>query len=181
MPEPTPEQQRQWNLMRHYEYADGDPALMHRIDLGVVAVANASEEILRQRYGWHDLPLRTVVGAVIKDLADDLVTSQAALDVLRERASHAARGYTAEHDDGHIEEMARAAACYAMPEPFREMIRTTLAPKPRYWPWAYRFWKPKPDNRRQELVVAAALLLAEIERIDRAGRAPAVLPVASGE
>ena len=34
------------------------------------------------------------------------------------------------------------------------------------WPWAASWWKPK--NRRRDLVRAAALIVAEIERIDRA-------------
>ena len=37
---------------------------------------------------------------------------------------------------------------------------------PSYWPWEPRWWKPK--NPRRDLVRAAALLIAEIERLDRA-------------
>ena len=36
---------------------------------------------------------------------------------------------------------------------------------PSPWPWADEWWKPK--NPRRDLVRAAALLLAEIERLDR--------------
>ncbi|MCY2697597.1 hypothetical protein [Acinetobacter baumannii] len=35
----------------------------------------------------------------------------------------------------------------------------------RWWPFADTFWKPK--SPRQDLVRAAALLIAEIERLDR--------------
>ena len=36
----------------------------------------------------------------------------------------------------------------------------------RMWPgWAWSWWKPK--NRRHDLIRAAALIVAEIERIDR--------------
>ncbi|BCR41623.1 hypothetical protein KHAB170019_24460 [Acinetobacter baumannii] len=34
-----------------------------------------------------------------------------------------------------------------------------------WWPFADTFWKPK--SPRQDLVRAAALLIAEIERLDR--------------
>lgn len=34
------------------------------------------------------------------------------------------------------------------------------------WPWDREWWKPK--DRRRNLVRAAALLIAEIERLDRA-------------
>ncbi|MGR0183189.1 hypothetical protein [Azospirillum aestuarii] len=75
-------------------------------------------------------------------------------------------GWTPEHDDKHGNgEMATAAACYVLngadsPNP---------APPnayPTWWPWVARWWKPK--DRRRDLIRAAALLVAEIERLDRA-------------
>lgn len=50
----------------------------------------------------------------------------------------------------------------------REAIRMALGePKaPSKWPWDAAWWKP--TDRRRDLVKAAALLIAEIERIDRA-------------
>jgi hypothetical protein len=41
---------------------------------------------------------------------------------------------------------------------------------PAFWPWPPEWWKP--CDRRANLVRAAALLIAEIERIDRAALAP---------
>lgn len=35
-----------------------------------------------------------------------------------------------------------------------------------FWPWEEEAWRPK--NPRHDLVKAAALILAEIERLDRA-------------
>jgi hypothetical protein len=37
---------------------------------------------------------------------------------------------------------------------------------PQQWPWLSKWWKPK--DRRRDLVRAAALVIAEIERLDRA-------------
>lgn len=34
-----------------------------------------------------------------------------------------------------------------------------------HWPWPKEFFKPTPDNRKRELTKAAALVLAELERI----------------
>ncbi|WP_454674873.1 hypothetical protein [Achromobacter pestifer] len=87
----------------------------------------------------------------------------AALDVLAERHRQInAEGWTAEHDDAHTgEQMARAAACYALPQGDYE-----IPEPPEFWPWDAFWWKP--SDRRRELVKAAALLLAEIERLDRA-------------
>ena len=81
----------------------------------------------------------------------------------RER-QRAEEGWTSEHDDTHDRgEMALAAGCYALnaaPERFANGI------VPIIWPWAREWWKPK--SRRRDLVRAAALIVAEIERIDRA-------------
>lgn len=91
--------------------------------------------------------------------------STAALDVLAERRRQImAEGWTAEHDDTHAKgEMADAAACYALmagPE------RQELSADPGFlWPWSRDWWKP--GSPRRMLVKAAALILAEIERIDR--------------
>ena len=78
-------------------------------------------------------------------------------------------GWTAGHDDEHEEgELARAAACYAMPPATREMakgqyfkIRTAV------WPWDQEWWKPTPNDRVRELVKAGALIAAEIDRLQR--------------
>ena len=74
-------------------------------------------------------------------------------------------GWTAGHDDKHARgEMARAAACYAMPDSFRDFKhRASLL-----WPWSREWWKPK--DRRRDLIRAGALIVAEIERLDRKAR-----------
>ena len=95
-------------------------------------------------------------------------SSQAALDVLAERRRQIeVEGWTPEHDDAHrTGGMAVAAACYAawtLPSrPASEVVHTL-------WPWtgwAHTWFKPK--ETRHNLIRAAALLLAEIERLDRA-------------
>ena len=37
---------------------------------------------------------------------------------------------------------------------------------PSYWPWAPSWWKPR--DKRSNLIRAGALILADIERLDRA-------------
>lgn len=75
-------------------------------------------------------------------------------------------GWTVEHDDAHgSDEIAQAAACYA--DPRRKMFPNDGGePMPVRWPWAAEWWKP--SDRRRELVKAGALIVAEIERLDRA-------------
>ena len=81
------------------------------------------------------------------------------LDVAAERRRQIeAEGWTPEHDDEHANgELALAATCYA--------AWGEGDPMPMRWPWAADWWKPK--DERRNLVRAAALLLAEIERLDR--------------
>jgi len=89
----------------------------------------------------------------------------AAVSVLAERQRHVTgEGWTPEHDDQHEHgEMALAAASYAVAEDMAEHYNDCSAPP--FWPWSLEWWKPK--TYRKNLVRAAALLLAEIERIDR--------------
>jgi hypothetical protein len=87
----------------------------------------------------------------------------AARDVLAERQRQiSAEGWTPEHDDEHRQgELSAAAGCYALygwPQPVDEC--------PAEWPWEPKSWKP--INFRRALVKAGALILAELERLDRA-------------
>ena len=88
--------------------------------------------------------------------------TNAAHDVLAERRRQIeAEGWTPEHDDEHgAGEMAAAAACYAL------NAAGCGCEVARNWPWDGSWWKP--STARRDLVKAAALILAEIERLDRA-------------
>lgn len=96
---------------------------------------------------------------VVPDAAGDAQTA-AARDVLAERQRQvSAEGWTAEKDDtyaGH--ELADAAAQYVLLAGGWKHLDV--------WPWA-RSWL-KPTTPRRNLVKAGALILAEIERLDRA-------------
>lgn len=99
--------------------------------------------------------------------------SDAARDVLSERRRQVeVEGWSAEHDDEHSRgQMASAAACYASPtRPFKAQVIAGRGYEPYteysdLWPWSDEWWKPK--SRRENLVRAGALILAEIERLDR--------------
>jgi hypothetical protein len=94
--------------------------------------------------------------------------TQAAKDVLAERQRQIEEeGWTPEHDDGHpYGELGMAAACYAVEASSNITLDHDLCGAPPEWPWEPKWWKPSVDPRRN-LVKAAALLLAEIERLDR--------------
>lgn len=74
-------------------------------------------------------------------------------------------GFGADHDDRHQHgELVTAAIAYATPPD----MRCCMDPENHeHWPWDAACWKPTPDNRERELVKAAALLVAEIDRLQR--------------
>lgn len=97
--------------------------------------------------------------------------TQAAHDVLAERARQIAQeGYDTEHDDSHVnDEIAAMAALFVMPEAARDWDASstgyghTLGEAILPADWNY----PRLGARRDQLVKGAAMVLAEIERIDR--------------
>ncbi|MBX3580092.1 MAG: hypothetical protein KF723_23055 [Rhizobiaceae bacterium] len=97
--------------------------------------------------------------------------SPGTLDVLAERERQLeVEGWSSDHDDKHDSgEIASAAAAYALPDPSFRLKRNgegQVVAVPRVWPWSAEWWKPK--SRRQNLVRAGALILAELDRLDRA-------------
>lgn len=141
----------------------GDPELMKRTigkfspalaeKMGFTPEEEKALEALYHAFEGFDLPCAPPAQVGV----DAAGVSKAAADVLAERRRQVeVEGWTPSHDDEHTDgEMAVAAGCYAMDSGA-------------YWPmsWDYGWWKPK--DRRQNLVRAGALIIAEIERLDRA-------------
>ncbi|QNF10903.1 ead/Ea22-like family protein [Klebsiella variicola] len=99
----------------------------------------------------------------IAELESRTVTAAAAAVLAERKRQVAAEGWTSGHDDEYEHgELADAAGCYALSS---ELFDCAGEP-PRPWPWPDEWWKP--TNRRRDLVKAGALILAEIERLDRA-------------
>lgn len=96
-------------------------------------------------------------------------------DVIHERQRQISQEfYSTENDDEYKQnELLRAAVCYAENVVRRGWVfDSNFGPDiyqeeeaPDLWPWDLDFWKPK--SPRRDLVRAAALIIAEIERIDR--------------
>jgi len=110
------------------------------------------------RGAWLTLPER------IAGLAPSLDAVQRVLTERRRQIE--VEGWSSEHDDEYAAgELAAAAAAYA----FNAYVTTT----PRYltadplgfWPWAPSWWKPR--SALEDLSRAAALIIAEMERLDR--------------
>lgn len=108
-------------------------------------------------------------------------------------------GWSAERDDEYTDRsLAHAAAAYALGfdmETRQEVItddvsggrgdtpvwRNRVIRVPASWPtsWDAEWWKP--TTTRRDLVKAGALIVAEIERIDRAALALSAAPGEAGE
>lgn len=109
-----------------------------------------------------------------QDITASVITTNNALaitDVIDERQrQQSVEGWTPDHDDEHSTgALARAAVCYAShagnPNN-KNALDYQKAFSPARWPWGREWWKP--TTPRRDLVKAGALIIAEIERLDRA-------------
>ena len=82
-------------------------------------------------------------------------------NILKERVRQiGGEGYTPSYDDQWRNgELAKAAAIYVFPEDDRDMSK---------WTFEKTAYHPVPFLREQELIKAASLIVAEIERLERA-------------
>lgn len=120
-----------------------------------------------------------VLEAIISLVSGDMPVSCASMDVIKERQRQVSEeGFSNQHDDQYTNgELAKAAAVYALPADVRtdpvvyrdidQRVTVVDVLRIKLWPWSKEWWKPSPDNRRRELIKAAALIVAEIERLDR--------------
>lgn len=95
-----------------------------------------------------------------------VATAVVVSDIREERARQVAvERFGPQGDDQHLRgELVRAAICYAYSSlgvPWFDAFKGAEG----LWPWTRNWWKPK--GRRRDLIRAAALLVAEIERLDR--------------
>lgn len=134
----------------------------------VLALLDELEKMQAQSSKWCEAFHKAVsVGARYEERIAELEArafNPAILDVIAERQrQQSVEGWMPEHDDEHCNgELAMAAVCYINET---ETVNRNGG-KPWGWPWDASWWKP--NARRRNLVKAGALILAEIERIDRA-------------
>ncbi|HBZ7606333.1 hypothetical protein [Klebsiella pneumoniae] len=157
-----------------------EKAQQHLAELEPIRVA--AEELVRCKGRYHSeqnyRALAALFGVKTPDLPpldrESRTVTAAAADVLAERKRQVSvEGWTPSHDDAHKNnEMAFAAACYAFHAAAASWDLEDCGteydshPAPKNWPWEPEWWKPK--SARADLVRAGALILAELERIDRA-------------
>ncbi len=138
------------------------------------------QEVTGQELTWPDhvdlvcfLATRRKLGEALEGAIADIAAER--------RRQIEAEGWSQDHDDAHRDgEMARAAGIYAViagsdRTDYRNatggyrLTDILQAIMDHYWPWDRSWFKP--TNPRRDLVKAGALIVAEIERLDRAARA----------
>lgn len=157
------------------ELADALYAALRRYQADILAAAPAVPQAEPKREPLSDEQIE-LPGYLRLQIAG----TAAAHDVLAERRRQIeVEGWTPEHDDEHdAGALALAAAAYALDagdksHPCSQGARGGEVPP--FWPWMHRsgrhrearWWKP--STPRRNLVKAGALILAEIERLDRMG------------
>lgn len=98
--------------------------------------------------------------------------TEAARDVLAERRRQIeGEGRSTEGDDAYVgNDLVYAAVSYALAAAGDRSDKSFANIAHKWWPWMFSWWKP--TTRRRDLVKAGALILAEIERLDRLAAIP---------
>lgn len=91
---------------------------------------------------------------------EEVARFRLANEILAERRRQIiAEGYQPATDDAYVEgELAQAGATYAL-------SAAEISDAHAFWPWHQHTYRP--GNPRRDLIKAAALIMAEIERLDR--------------
>lgn len=144
------------------------PKLLERITGAERGERSADAEVDRLLVLLED---RDAFIAKVKREVTSLQAGTALGDVAAERERQmSGEGCTPQRDDQYrLGDLANAAACYAVAA---QALPGRLPTCPPAWPWPLEAWKPR--SRRENLVRSGALILAEIERIDRAAAKAAV-------
>lgn len=136
--------------------------LVRELDVALNGIGAAEQATLGDIVGqvqdgrWKLVPrgLRITLGAL--DVLTERNRQQAPVDTGGEGLSLAGDRY---YTRGQLCEAAAAYALSADPrDPDVDQVY------PHHWPWASQWWKPK--SHRENVIRAAALLLAEIDRLD---------------
>lgn len=119
---------------------------------------------------------------MIEHAASTTIAGEILLERMRQTTGE---GFTCAHDDAYPGGvLVRAAVSYAAHASVALSLRQAMARNPKSaaayregkvpgtWPWAGDWWKPV--DPRRDLVKAAALIVAEIEKLDRATAAEQV-------
>lgn len=179
--QPTPEQPQPtkpaeqashsawWALAMGAAASLEDAAMCMRGDVEAKKAAIGAAKHVREKCHEYWASSGAAPPQPVTQARDERAPTQAALDVLAERQRQiSVEGWTPRHDDEHDDgSMAAASAAYSYYAAGGGYLKARSL-----WPWGDNWWKPgdwlNESDRRRNLVKAGALILAEIERLDRA-------------
>lgn len=126
---------------------------LDRTDLSLVDwLKHALEESLD-----HSLYLQKII-RIVTAMEDNVI-----LEIIAERKRQVEKGFDAAHDDTHGNgELYEAAKAYLV-----AAKRIEIDTMPMMWPFEKMEWR-HPGSKREALIKAAAMLVAEINRLQRA-------------
>ena len=151
-----------FDLLTQLKSADGSSTLADMLES---QIQDLYAQLEVQNHGLYDelAVLRTHLAMDAK-VSEDI--PQPWVDVLDERVRQQEVEEHTPQDDvrfNHGGQLTAAAICY--------LAYPNHATAPHYWPWRKETWNPKADRYRQ-LKIAAALILAEMERMKNSDRLP---------
>jgi hypothetical protein len=135
-------------------------------------VADTLQDTCDMDVSWHQYATAVIDKLLAAGLVIENESSNALNDIAAERERQVnVEGWTVHHDDEHGNaQLARAAASYALgtashtyADPASRKTLTELSGH--IWPWDSSWHKPTAPRR--DLVKAGALIVAEIDRLDR--------------
>lgn len=132
--------------------------------------SKAYDEALEKAKELLDSPRTCFDINQLKDIFPQLRESEdetkSAIDLIsEERERQISKGFNWKHDDEHdCHQLSDAAIVYAAPAPLRYQVMN-------WWPWDKKWLKEDDsfttEGRIRELIKAGALIVAEIERLQR--------------
>lgn len=128
---------------------------------------NPDVQHVREMFDAADVQSHAIIAGDLTPTFEHTGLSLIAAEQQRQRTT---LGFTAQsdrvcYDDDGDGDLARAAACYALPDDDDRGLGGGETGAPFHWPWDERLWKPTPDDRVRELVKAGALIASEIDRL----------------
>ncbi len=142
---------------------------VHQPGLPLKVVREASSNKNEDRY---ILPCPECIDDAIKNERDRQTKygpwplTNAEVEVLNERQRQIdSEGYDERHDSRHYpDQLAMAAVAYLLADEEYSFPDNGDSYSGRFWPWGYLSFKPK--DKRRNIVRAAALLIAELDKMD---------------
>lgn len=129
-------------------------------------IINRVAEILLGHVNAPEGAINDVARLIVEEILSGIGPNSPLGEIAAERRRQIdVEGWSQAHDDHSAGALACAAGCYAIHAGLPDGARVPRGYAPSDWPWHRRWWKP--TTPRRDLIKAGALIVAELERLDR--------------